>query len=181
MSDMHRPTPLPTRLLPNGRRQESVWDYPRPPLLAPSRRRVVVAWSGRTIADTNRAIRVCETSHPPTWAIPPEDVDLSLFEVVAGRTQCEWKGEAHYLDLVLTGSPDGQAGELRQPRGAWSYASPRAGFEPIASSLFIYPGKVDLCTVDGEPVTPQDGEFYGGWITSDVVGPFKGAPGSEWW
>lgn len=170
---MNRPVPLPTRLLPDGRRQESVWDYPRPPLLAPSRRRVVVVWAGRTVVDTTSAVRVCETSHPPTWALPPADVDLSLFEVVAGRTQCEWKGEAHYLDLVL--------GELRQARAAWSYPSPRAGFESITDHLFIYPGKVDLCTVDGERVTPQDGEFYGGWITSDVAGPFKGAPGSEWW
>jgi len=165
---MSRPTPTPP-----GPGQESAWDYPRPPLVEPSPREVVVEWAGRVIAATRSAVRVCETSHPPAWAIPPDAVDMSIVHPASGTSLCEWKGVARYWDLAV--------GDLHQPRAGWSYPDPTPGYEPIAGHLFFYAGLVDRCTVDGEVVTPQPGSFYGGWITGDVVGPFKGQPGSAWW
>ncbi|MDX1449655.1 MAG: DUF427 domain-containing protein [Acidimicrobiia bacterium] len=152
---------------------ESVWDYPRPPDLVRSDRLAVVEFGGRVIAETRRADRVRETSHPPAWAFPPEDVDRSVLHPASVTTMCEWKGRAIYWDLVV--------GDDISRRAAWSYPDPVAAFAPIAGWLFFYPGRVDRCLVDGEVVIPQEGDFYGGWITSDVVGPFKGGPGTRGW
>lgn len=154
---------------------ESVWDYPRPPRVEPSAEHVVVTHAGRRIADTRRAQRVLETSHPPTYYIPLADVaEGVLVPAQSGlRTLCEFKGQARYVDLLL---PD-----VRVPDVGWTFARPTAGFTSIADHVAFYPGRVDRCTVDDEVVTPQPGGFYGGWITSRVTGPFKGAPGTMGW
>ena len=165
---MRRPTPATP-----GPGQESVWDYPRPPALARSDRRVQVHLGGVVVADSTSAIRILETSHPPTWAIPASDVDTTLLEVAPGRSVCEWKGVARYWTVVV--------GERRADAAAWSYPAPSPGYEAITGCFSFYPRRVDRCTVDGEVVVPQPGEFYGGWITDDLVGPFKGEPGTMWW
>lgn len=161
------------KFIPAAPGQESVWDYPRPPDLAPSSRKVTVEWNGHVVALTRQAVRVRETSHPPSWAIPPGDVDWDLLRPSTRRTVCEWKGEAAYWDLI--------DGEAVVEAAAWSYPHPVARFEPIAGYVFFYPGRVDRCLVDGEVVIAQPGDFYGGWITSDVVGPFKGERGTLGW
>ena len=152
---------------------ESVWDYPRPPALDPSSERVVVRHRGHVLADTASALRVLETSHPPTYYIPFADVDWNFLERVEGSTWCEFKGAASYADIVVEGH--------RIPRAAWWYETPTPGFEALQDYLALYPGRVDEATVDGEVVQAQEGDFYGGWITSRVVGPFKGAPGTLGW
>lgn len=165
---MQRPNPTPA-----APGQESVWDYPRPPRVEPDTRHVVVRFGGEVVADTRRAVRVLETSHPPVFYIPPEDVRIELLESNGQQTWCEFKGDAHYYDLVV----DGKVSES----AAWCYPEPRAGYEAIQHGIAFYPGRVDECTVDGERVTPQAGGFYGGWITSEIVGPFKGDPGTSGW
>lgn len=162
----------PPRIEP-GPGQESVWDYPRPPRLERSDRRVRVVHAGRTVADTTAAWRVLETSQPPAFYLPPGDVDLDLLRPVSGRTFCEWKGEASYWDVVV----DGTVAE----RAAWSYPDPTPSFAAIRDHLAFYPQRVDACFVDDEQVAANDGDFYGGWVTSHVVGPFKGAPGTLGW
>ena len=163
----------PSRIEP-GPGQESVWDYPRPPRLEPAPRRLRVELGGRVIAETRRGLRVLETSHPPTYYFPPEDVAPGvLVPSGGGGTACEWKSQARYFDLVV--------GDLRVPRAAWSYPDPAPGFEPLRDHVAFYAGRVDACFVDDARVTPQEGEFYGGWITPDVVGPFKGGPGTWGW
>lgn len=152
---------------------ESVWDYPRPPRLEQSLEHVVVTFRGQVIADTTSALRVLETSHPPGYYIPRGDVDDSFLVAVAGTTMCEFKGVASYADLVV--------GSERLSRAVWWYAAPTAGYERLADHISLYPGRVDQCTVDGEVVQAQEGDFYGGWITSRVTGPFKGAPGTLGW
>ncbi len=152
--------------------QESVWDYPRPPVIDPTDDLVVVASGDHEIARTTSALRVLETSQPPAFYIPREDVNMSLLAPGLGRSFCEWKGEASYFDWVADG-------ELR-PQVAWSYDAPTAPFVQITGYLAFYAQKVD-CSVAGEPVASNEGSFYGGWITSKVVGPFKGGPGSNWW
>jgi uncharacterized protein (DUF427 family) len=164
---MH-PTPIPP-----GPGQESVWDYPRPPRLEPSDRQVQVVFAGVIIADTRRALRLLETSHPPTWYLPPEDVRTDLLSPAAGRSDCEWKGSAVYWTLRI--------GDRSVERVAWSYPDPRAPFLALQDHLAFYAAPMDRCTVDGAVVTPQPGGFYGGWITPDVTGPFKGGPGSWGW
>lgn len=155
--------------------QESVWDYPRPPAVVPSARHVRIVHAGELVAETRRAIRVLETAGAPVWYIPPADVRLELLAPSDGReTVCEWKGRASYVDLVVP-----NARIVR--RAAWRYAAPMPGFEAIRDHLAFYAGRVDLATVDGEVVRPQPGVFYGGWITPDVIGPFKGEPGTEGW
>jgi uncharacterized protein (DUF427 family) len=152
---------------------ESVWDYPRPPRVEPVAERVRVVVGGVIVADTTRAIRVLETSHPPTYYVPPDDVRGDLF-VDSGRSSaCEWKGAANYHTLVL--------GDRRIEDVAWSYARPLAGYEAIAGYLAFYPGRVDEAWLGDERATPQAGGFYGGWITSRVRGPFKGEPGTLGW
>lgn len=152
---------------------ESVWDYPRPPRLERTSERVVVTHRGQVIADTTAALRVLETSHPPGYYLPRADVDESVLVPVEGTTFCEFKGIAAYADLVV--------GSEALSRTVWWYPEPTAGFEALANHLSLYPGRVDQCTVDGEVVIAQEGDFYGGWITSRVVGPFKGAPGTWGW
>ena len=154
--------------------QESVWDYPRPPACLPSDRHVVVVVGLETVADSRAAFRVLETSHPPTWYVPPTDVRAGMLTRSSARsTVCEWKGAATYWDV--SGS-DGAVLEA----AAWSYERPSPGFEAIAGFLAFSPSRL-LCTVDGEQVRPQEGGFYAGWITDDVVGPFKGGSGTLGW
>lgn len=163
----------PVRLEP-GPGQESAWDYPRPPIVVPSSRHVVVVHAGVTVADTRAAVRVLETAGAPTWYLPPEDVRVELLRPSAGRgTFCEWKGAAAYFDLVV--------GERVVPRAAWSYPRPTRGYEELRGRIAFYAGLVDGATVDGERARPQAGGFYGGWVTDDVVGPFKGEPGTAGW
>lgn len=153
--------------------QESVWDYPRPPRLESSTKHVLVTFNGRVVADSSRALRVLETSGPPVYYVPPDDVAMEVLSPSGHETFCEWKGLAQHYTLRLDGRESRDA--------AWSYRSPTPGYERIAGYLAFYPGRVDTCTLDGERVQPQPGSYYGGWITSDVVGPFKGEPGSEGW
>jgi uncharacterized protein (DUF427 family) len=149
---------------------ESVWDYPRPPRVEPSAARVVVELDGQVLADTRHSLRVLETSHPPVYYIPAADVRTDRLRESARRfTWCEFKGAARYYD----------AGN--HVAVAWSYPSPSAGYEAIAGHLAFYPGRVDVATVDSEQVKAQPGDFYGGWITSGVTGPFKGGPGTMGW
>jgi len=153
---------------------ESVWDYPRPPRLEATGKRLVVEFGGRVIADTTRGHRVLETSHPPTYYVPRADVAPDVLERVAGRRSfCEWKGVATYWTVRVGGRVAEAA--------AWSYEDPTAGFADIAGCVSFYASRMDACHVDGEPVQAQAGDFYGGWITSDVVGPFKGGPGTAGW
>ncbi|MFH9015429.1 DUF427 domain-containing protein [Streptomyces sp. NPDC017943] len=164
-----RPEPRPAPRPP-----ESVWDYPRPPVLREDDREVRVEWAGQVIAETRRAVRVLETSHPPVFYIPPEDVRRELlFPAIAERTWCEWKGSARYWDVVV--------GDAVRARAAWSYPRPEPGYALLAGFFAFYPSRTDRCTVDGEEVTAQEGDFYGGWITAEVRGPFKGAPGTRLW
>lgn len=155
-----------------GPGQESVWDYPRPPAVAVDAREVIVRSGALELARTSQALRVLETASPPTFYIPPADVALDLLRPVAGSSFCEWKGKARYWGLR-------DAPDAAQPVG-WSYPEPSAGFEAIRDHMAFYPERVD-CTVDGESVRSQPGGFYGGWITSEIVGPWKGQPGSAGW
>jgi uncharacterized protein (DUF427 family) len=140
----------------------------------PTTDRVVVELGGRVVADTTSALRVLETSQPPAYYLPPRDIDLSLLvPSTAGPTTCEWKGVAVYLDVVV--------GDRVAHAAAWTYPEPWSGYEAIAGHLAFYAQKMDRCTVAGEVVQPNDGDFYGGWVTSRVVGPFKGGPGSRGW
>jgi len=152
---------------------ESVWDYPRPPRVEASARRVRIEFAGEVIADTTRAYRVLETSHPPVYYIPLEDVRAEFLRPSRRRTFCEFKGEARYYDLVAGGR------EVRD--AAWYYARPAHGYEVIADHVAFYPGRGDAASVDGERVEAQPGDFYGGWITADIEGPFKGGPGTAGW
>jgi uncharacterized protein (DUF427 family) len=156
-----------------GPDQESVWDYPRPPRLEPAREHVVVVFNGIAIADSVQVYRVLETSHPPNYYIPVEDIRMDYLSRNRDSSACEWKGRAHYFDLV--------DGRVRSRNAAWGYRRPTGDFEPLRDHVAFYAGRVDACYVDDEKVTPQPGDFYGGWITSRVVGPFKGVPGSLFW
>lgn len=156
-----------------GEGQESVWDYPRPPRLEPTGKHIEVVFGGVKLADTRRALRVLETSHPPVYYIPPDDVRMDLLAPTRGSSFCEWKGAAGYYTVRV----GGQAAES----AAWFYASPAPGFEPLAGYVAFYPGRMEACYVDGERVRAQPGGFYGGWITGDIVGPFKGGAGSVGW
>lgn len=158
--------------------QESVWDYPRPPRLEPATRRIVIVTNGIEIVDTVRAYRVLETSHPPVYYIPPEDIEAGVLEPSSNTSFCEWKGGAGYYTV--------RVGDHVARDAAWFYPNPTPGFVPIQNYVAFYAGRMqvldgDGCFVDGERVTPQPGGFYGGWITKDVVGPFKGVPNSSGW
>lgn len=150
-----------------------MWDYPRPPRVERCLRRVRIVHAGIAIADSTRALRVLETSHPPGIYLPPADVRTDLLERTSTGTWCEFKGHADYWRLAADGAAVRDA--------AWSYPNPTAAFEEIRDHLSFYPGRVDACFLDDEPVIPQEGGFYGGWITGDIVGPFKGAPGTLGW
>lgn len=153
--------------------QESVWDYPRPPLVEPRSERVVVRFGGQVIADTTDAVRVLETSHPPVYYLPNAAFPDGVLVPAVGTSFCEFKGQAHYFDVVVGG--------VVAPRAAWTYPEPTRGFEALGTRVALYPGQMDSCEVDGERVRSQAGDFYGGWITSQIVGPFKGAPGTMGW
>ena len=152
---------------------ESVWDYPRPPRVEASQRRVRVEFAGEMIAETTRAFRVLETSHPPVYYIPPEDVRGEFLRPSRRQTYCEFKGEASYYDVVL--------GEHVVSDAAWYYPEPRSRYEAIRGYVAFYPARVDAAFVDDEQVQSQAGDFYGGWITAEIEGPFKGAPGTAGW
>lgn len=165
-------TPRPTPDKP-GPGQESVWDYPRPPRLEPFAGSITVELGGETIASTTRAWRVLETSHPPTYYLPRDAFADGVLREAPGTSWCEWKGQASYYDVVTAAR--------EAPKAAWSYLRPNPGFEPIRGAVAVMAAQMDRCTVNGEQVVPQPGGFYGGWITSWVVGPFKGIPGSMGW
>lgn len=152
--------------------QESVWDYPRPPLVQPVARRAVIRHGGLVVADTDDLVRVCETSHPPTYYLPRTAFDPSVLLTGDGRTVCEWKGVASYVDLVVPGVP---------PLTGIGWWYPESTYPVLTGRVALYAGPLDEVSLDGERVVPQPGGFYGGWITGDVVGPFKGGLGSSWW
>lgn len=162
---------------------ENVWNYPRPPDVVPSTEKVLVFFAGRQIAASSSTLRVRETSHPPTYYIPMQAFADGVLQPTRGTTFCEFKGVAHYFNIVADTAPDadGWSQERVAPRAAWHYPKTTVGFEPLLGHVALMPGMVDFCTVDGERVQPQDGSFYGGWITSRVSGPFKGAPGTLGW
>jgi uncharacterized protein (DUF427 family) len=161
----------PVRIEP-GPGQESVWDYPRPPRLEPNTRHLRVELAGTLVAETVRGWRVCETSQPPAYYFPPDDVRVELLEGSLHRTFCEWKGQASYRSV--------RVGDLVVADAAWVYERPVERFAPIEDHLAFYAQRLD-CSIDGEPVTGNDGTFYGGWISSSVVGPFKGGAGTATW
>jgi uncharacterized protein (DUF427 family) len=153
---------------------ERVWDYPRPPAVVPCERRVRVELAGHELADSDRALRVLETSHPPTIYVPLIDVRGELLATSDARsTWCEFKGAARYLDAIVDGR--------RVEAIAWSYADPAPGYEALRDHIAFYPGRVDGAWMDDERVQSQQGYFYGGWVTSDLIGPFKGPPGTRAW
>jgi uncharacterized protein (DUF427 family) len=162
--------PLPEPTKPG---QESVWDYPRPPRIKEFVGSITVELGGHTIASTNRAWRILETSHPPTYYLPRESFADGSLRAATGSSWCEWKGRARYYDLVTA--------TTSAPAAAWSYDDPTPPYRAIAGAIAVMAALVDRCTVNGEQVLAQPGGFYGGWITSWVAGPFKGMPGSERW
>ena len=162
-----------TRRIAPGPGQESVWDYPRPPRLEDTDAHIQIVFGGVTIAGSRRAKRVLETSHPPVYYLPPADVRLDCFTPALGRSLCEWKGLASYYTITV--------GQKTAVQSAWYYPDPTPAFAAIENYIAVYPGRMDLCTVDGETVTAQPGDFYGGWITKNIVGPFKGDPGTRGW
>lgn len=159
--------------MPTQSGQESVWDYPRPPRVEDSTRQIRVLFNGVVIAETHRAKRVLETSHPPVYYIPPEDVKMEYLTLTGRATWCEWKGRAAYYTVTV--------GDRQAANAAWFYPDPAPGYAAIRDHVAFYPHPMDACYVDGELVQPQAGELYGGWITSDIVGPFKGEPGTAGW
>lgn len=165
---MNRPRPIPPR---SG--QESVWDYPRPPRLERTPRRIRAVAGGVTLADSTASLRVLETSHPPTYYVPPADVRMDLLVPAEGASFCEWKGRALYYDAVL------ETRTIR--RVGWCYPEPTPAFEAIRDHVAFYLPVLDAAYVDEERAEPQPGGFYGGWITSDLAGPFKGGAGSAGW
>jgi len=153
--------------------QESVWDYPRPPRLEVSSKRIKVVFNGVTIADSQQTQRVLETSHPPVYYIPPEDIKMEYLTPTNQQSFCEWKGVANYYTITV--------GDQQEINAAWYYSNPTLEFAPIKNYVAFYPSKMEACYVDEEQVKAQPGDFYGGWITNDIVGPFKGATGSWGW
>lgn len=152
---------------------ESVWDYPRPPVVEPVPQLIKIIFNAEVIVETWKALRVLETSHPPVYYVPPGVVKPGILHPVPGNTWCEWKGGATYFDVVL--------GDRVASRAAWYYPDPLPDFLAIRDYVAFYAGKMDACFVGDEKVLPQAGNFYGGWITSNLTGPFKGAPGTRGW
>lgn len=153
--------------------QESVWDYPRPPRAEASTERIVIVFGGETIVDTTDSVRVLETSHPPVYYLPAAAFRPGALADAQGQSFCEFKGLADYLSV--------RGGSQTASGAAWFYPNPSPGYESLVGRVAVYPSAMQQCTVDGEVVTSQEGDFYGGWITSRVVGPFKGAPGTLGW
>jgi len=166
----------PPFAIPPGPGQVSVWDFPRPPRLVKDSREVVIHWEGTPVARTTSAVLVLETAHPPSFYVPWADVNRALLQPSQGGSFCEWKGPASYWSLIN--------GDKTLPGVAWSYPKPLkdgiAGAEALADCVAFYPANLD-CTVGGEKVTPQPGGFYGGWVTPELVGPFKGDAGTQGW
>ncbi len=152
---------------------ESVWDYPRPPKLEATSRHLKVIFAEQVIADSRRTYRILETSHPPTYYIPRDDIRTEFLTDSSLRTFCEFKGQAQYLNL--------QVADRTSKDAAWFYPDPHSTYSPIQDYIVFYPGRVDACFVDDERVQVQAGDFYGGWITSDLKGPFKGGAGTWGW
>lgn len=161
--------------------QESVWDYPRPPRLEESLEHVQVVFNGETIADTHRAMRVLETSHPPVYYLPSADVRLEYFSRSSRTSFCEFKGNATYWTIRVGDRASTDLSVREAVNAAWSYESPTEDFQSLQSYLAVYPSRMDACYVDGEQVQAQPGDFYGGWITAKIVGPFKGGAGTWGW
>ncbi|WP_448659066.1 DUF427 domain-containing protein [Sphingomonas sp. CJ99] len=153
--------------------QESVWDYPRPAVLRPNTRHILICHRGHRVADTRGGFQVLETSHPPSYYLPPDAFAPGLLTPNPRRSLCEWKGQARYWDVVV--------GSERMEGVGWSYPSPTPAFAAMKDHIALYPSPFDEVLVDGEQVTPQPGGFYGGWITRHVAGPFKGPPGTQFW
>ena len=153
--------------------QESVWDYPRPPRVEASTQHIQIVFNGEIIADTHAAKRVLETSHPPSYYIPLEDMKREFLTRTARSSFCEFKGNAAYYTINVGGKT--------APNAAWFYPNPSPGYEEITNYVAVYPGRMEACYVDGERVVAQEGDFYGGWVTKAIVGPFKGGPGTVGW
>lgn len=164
----HRPVATPP-----GPGQESVWTFPRPARVEATVASLKVMLGERVIAATTRGFRAIETSHPPSYYFPQADIDMTCLRPARNQSLCEWKGAARYFDLVL--------GDRVVPAAAWTYPDPAPAFAAIRDYVSFYPQRVDACFVNGERAVPQEGGFYGGWITGDLAGPFKGARGTEGW
>ncbi len=162
--------PVPDVPLPH---QRSVWTFPRPAVAERTDHRLRVVFAGRTIAETRRGVMTLETSHPPSYYFPPLDIDAGVLTEVGRRTICEWKGVAAYFDVRVNGRTATGAG--------WGYPEPTTPFEMLRDHVAFYAGMMDACFVDDEQVRPQEGGFYGGWITGAYAGPFKGPPGTTFW
>jgi len=162
----------PVRIEP-GPGQESVWDYPRPPRMEDFTKKIEIIFNGATIADTVRSKRILETSHPPVYYIPPEDIVMEFLQQSDKESFCEWKGKAKYYHVVIN--------QARAENAAWYYPDPNPEYADLKDYVAFYASPMDACFVDGEMAIPQPGNFYGGWITKDIVGPFKGEPGSMNW
>lgn len=163
---------FPDRIEPE-QGQESVWDYPRPPRIEESHKRVQVIFNEVIIAESVRSQRILETSHPPVYYIPPEDVDITYLQSNSHQSYCEWKGIARYYTIAVK--------EKVSVNAAWYYPNPTDYFAILQNYVAFYPSRVDACYVDEERVTAQLGDFYGGWITKDIIGPFKGGMGTRGW
>lgn len=156
-----------------GPGQESVWEYPRPPTLEDCDKTIRIVFNDTEIVNSNRSKRVLETSHPPVYYIPQDDIAMEYLNNIPKTSYCEWKGQAQYFDLVV--------GDQEATEAAWCYPEPKDKFKSMAGYVAFYAQKVDACYVDDEKVDAQKGGFYGGWITEDIVGPFKGKPGTVGW
>lgn len=163
-----RPVPEPA-----GPGQESVWRYPRPAIAQPTDAHIFIEQGGLILADTRSAVRTLETSHPPSYYISPADITPGILRRAEGSSFCEWKGAAVYWDVVIN--------DLVLPQVGWSYPTPTAPFATLRDHIAFYAAPFDRCSVNGQTVVPQPGAFYGGWITPNLVGPFKGVPGSHGW
>lgn len=168
---MHRTRPAHEAPIRKG--PESVWDYPRPPRVEPCFLPITVEFGGIVLARSDASFRVVETASPPVFYLPPDDVQVERLQRSTHASWCEWKGRAEYWTVTV--------GERRAIHAAWSYPDPRPGYEALRGYFAFYAGKMDRCLVGDQPVDAQAGDFYGGWITPDIVGPFKGDPGTEHW
>ncbi len=164
---------MPIDKINPGPGQESVWDYPRPPAVEPFEGHLRIVLNGIIIADSNRSYRVLETSHPPTYYIPGTDFKAGVLIKTSGTSYCEWKGMADYYNL--------KAGDAFVRKSAWGYPNPNPRFAAIKDHVSVYAHMMEACYVNDERVKAQEGDFYGGWITSNIVGPFKGAAGTWGW
>ena len=153
--------------------QESVWDYPRPPKLVPFKGHIRIIFNDEVILDTNQALRILETSHPPTYYLPKAHFLPGVLESTSGTSYCEFKGSAAYYDIIQ--------GEKVARKAAWEYPQPRGAYSQLAHHVAVYAHMMDQCLVNDEAVQAQEGDFYGGWITSNIVGPFKGPAGTWGW